>query len=417
MDVCLEAVFEDLAAEAGGAPGLRGGQPARPLRHQHLLHPHRRDRRGGRPARGGGGDALLLPGAEDAAPRGHRLGADLAGGDRHRGGARQAAGQDGHPGGRSARASGSTGSSGRTSTRRPGCWPRGRRWRPSTAAMVGWGFPVGPVALLDEVGIDVGAKVAAILHAGFGERMKPPEALAGAGQGRAARPQGREGLLRLRREGGSGWTRRSTTSCPAAAPAGSPPDGAIAERLSLALMNEAARALAEGVVRGPRDGDVGAVFGIGFPPFRGGPFRALDAMGAAAAVEALRRLRDAHGERFEPAAALVEAAADRPALPRRVQGARRAPSHPGRAAPLASMMTRRAPRPATPHRLRLRPRGVPADHRDPDPGPVGARPATSSSACSSSPWWPPPWPAPPPPSWWCSARPGWPGSRPTSSTR
>ena len=61
-------------------------------------------------------------------------------------------------------------------------------------------------------------------------------------------------------------------------------------------------------MRGPRDGDVGAVFGIGFPPFRGGPFRALDAMGAAAAVDALRRLRDLHGERFAPAPALEEAA-------------------------------------------------------------------------------------------------------------
>jgi len=174
-------------------------------------------------------------------------------------------------------------------------------------AMVGWGFPVGPVALLDEVGIDVGAKVAAILHAGFGERMRPPEALAGLVEaGRLGRKAGK-GFYAY-----DGKRKRVDETVYDLLPGGrarrSPPDGAIAERLSLALMNEAARALAEGVVRGPRDGDVGAVFGIGFPPFRGGPFRALDAMGAAAAVEALRRLRDAHGERFEPAAALVEAA-------------------------------------------------------------------------------------------------------------
>ena len=46
------------------------------------------------------------------------------------------------------------------------------------------------------------------------------------------------------------------------------------------MLNEAARALDEGVVRSPRDGDVGAIFGIGFPPFLGGPLRHLDEIGA-----------------------------------------------------------------------------------------------------------------------------------------
>jgi 3-hydroxyacyl-CoA dehydrogenase/enoyl-CoA hydratase/3-hydroxybutyryl-CoA epimerase len=175
------------------------------------------------------------------------------------------------------------------------------------AAMVGWGFPVGPVALLDEVGIDVGAKVAAILHAGFGDRMKPPDALAGLVKaGRLGRKAGK-GFYAY-----DGRAKRVDEAVYDLLPGGrtrhSPPAEAIAGRLSLALLNEAARALSEGVVRGPRDGDVGAVFGIGFPPFRGGPFRALDAMGAAAAVDALRRLRDLHGERFAPAPALEEAA-------------------------------------------------------------------------------------------------------------
>ena len=174
-------------------------------------------------------------------------------------------------------------------------------------ALTGYGFPVGPIALLDEVGIDVGEKVSKILHAAFGERMRPPEALhAVVAAGRLGRKSGK-GFYTY--DGGKkrvdetvydllpGGRRRRRLARPE-----------MAERLSLALCNEAARALGDGIVRSARDGDVGAVFGIGFPPFRGGPFRALDAMGAAAAVDALSRLRDRHGPCFEPAPLLLDLA-------------------------------------------------------------------------------------------------------------
>jgi 3-hydroxyacyl-CoA dehydrogenase/enoyl-CoA hydratase/3-hydroxybutyryl-CoA epimerase len=166
---------------------------------------------------------------------------------------------------------------------------------------------VGPVMLLDEVGIDVGEKVSKILHAGFGDRMKPPDAL------RAVVAAGRLG-----RKSGTGFytyggaRKRVDETVYDLLPGGRQrkrlPREAMAERLTLALCNEAARALGDGVVRSARDADIGAVFGIGFPPFRGGPLRALDAMGARAAVDALSRLRDQHGARFEPAPLLVEQA-------------------------------------------------------------------------------------------------------------
>src|SRR5690606_34348090 len=78
------------------------------------------------------------------------------------------------------------------------------------------------------------------------------------------------------------------------------PTEEIQARCGLALVNEAVRALEEGVVRSPRDGDIGAVFGIGFPPFRGGPFRYVDAVGAAKIVEQLEELHARFAPRFAP---------------------------------------------------------------------------------------------------------------------
>jgi 3-hydroxyacyl-CoA dehydrogenase/enoyl-CoA hydratase/3-hydroxybutyryl-CoA epimerase len=75
-----------------------------------------------------------------------------------------------------------------------------------------------------------------------------------------------------------------------------------------AMLNESARAMAEDVVRSPRDGDIGAIFGIGFPPFRGGPLRMIDSLGAAAVVRTLEDLVRDYGERFTPAEPLVEMA-------------------------------------------------------------------------------------------------------------
>ena len=81
---------------------------------------------------------------------------------------------------------------------------------------------------------------------------------------------------------------------------------AIQDRLVLLFVNEALRCLDEGVLSSPTDGDLGAVLGIGFPPFRGGPFHYADAIGAANLVDTLNRLADAHGSRYAPADVLKE---------------------------------------------------------------------------------------------------------------
>jgi 3-hydroxyacyl-CoA dehydrogenase/enoyl-CoA hydratase/3-hydroxybutyryl-CoA epimerase len=80
----------------------------------------------------------------------------------------------------------------------------------------------------------------------------------------------------------------------------------VRHRLVYLLLNEAALALAEGVVRSPRDGDIGAIFGFGYPPFRGGPLRTIDGMGAEQVVRTLEELAQVHGPRFMPCEPLRE---------------------------------------------------------------------------------------------------------------
>ena len=74
------------------------------------------------------------------------------------------------------------------------------------------------------------------------------------------------------------------------------------------MLNEAAMCLDEGVIRNPRDGDIGAIFGIGFPPFLGGPFRYMDKLGAKHLVDRLNHYKAELGDKFTPAQKLVEMA-------------------------------------------------------------------------------------------------------------
>jgi 3-hydroxyacyl-CoA dehydrogenase/enoyl-CoA hydratase/3-hydroxybutyryl-CoA epimerase len=74
------------------------------------------------------------------------------------------------------------------------------------------------------------------------------------------------------------------------------------------MLNEAARCFDEQVIRSARDGDIGAVFGIGFPPFLGGPFRYMDTSGAGEVVAILQRLAAQYGPRFTPCENLLRMA-------------------------------------------------------------------------------------------------------------
>jgi 3-hydroxyacyl-CoA dehydrogenase/enoyl-CoA hydratase/3-hydroxybutyryl-CoA epimerase len=170
--------------------------------------------------------------------------------------------------------------------------------------MTRFGFPVGPIALLDEVGLDVGEKAAGVMREAYGDRLAPSPVIAKmVADGRLGRKSGR-GFYRY--ENG----KKSGVDPSACALLGITPREGVAptmveQRLVYAMLNEAAMAASEGVIRSPRDGDIGALFGIGFPPFRGGPLRMIDDLGPRRVAEVLGELASAYGERFAPAPALV----------------------------------------------------------------------------------------------------------------
>jgi 3-hydroxyacyl-CoA dehydrogenase/enoyl-CoA hydratase/3-hydroxybutyryl-CoA epimerase len=174
-------------------------------------------------------------------------------------------------------------------------------------ALVDFGFPVGPFTLLDEVGIDVGGKVGQVLFDAFGARMAPSESLRRVVESGRTGRKGKKGFYRYDDAGTKITVDDSVYEVlPGGATRLDMDPVEIRQRCVLAMVNEAARCLEEGVLRAPRDGDVGAVFGIGFPPFRGGPFRYVDSVGAGRIVDELQALNDRFPGRFEPAEVLVE---------------------------------------------------------------------------------------------------------------
>ena len=175
------------------------------------------------------------------------------------------------------------------------------------ATMTEFGFPVGPVALLDEVGLDVAHKAGSVMHEAFGDRMKPAASLARMlGATRLGRKNGR-GFYRYK-AGHKAGVDRSVYPLLAVRPTDETDPELVQQRLVYSMLNEAALACADRVVRSPRDGDIGAIFGIGFPAFRGGPLRMIDDLGPGRVVETLYQLQEHFGERFRPAPSLLEMA-------------------------------------------------------------------------------------------------------------
>lgn len=179
-------------------------------------------------------------------------------------------------------------------------------------ALVKFGFPVGPVTLLDEVGIDVGAKISPILTAELGERFAAPAAFD------KLLADGRKGkktekgfyLYGKAAKKGKKLVDESVYAVLGVTPAPALNGDEIASRCTAQMLNEAVRCLEEGIIASARDGDIGAIFGIGFPPFLGGPFRYIDKLGVNNLVATLWQLESRFGSRFTPCDTLLKMATE-----------------------------------------------------------------------------------------------------------
>ncbi len=147
-----------------------------------------------------------------------------------------------------------------------------------------FGMPMGPVELVDQVGVDVGYKVAHILQEAFGARMQVAGIL--------------ENVYKqkfLGKKTGKGfylYAGKDKTVNPAVSLGTRPRQTREADalkRMILIMINEAAYCLEEGVVDSAATVDIGMIMGTGFPPFRGGLLRYADTLGAEAIVQDLTR--------------------------------------------------------------------------------------------------------------------------------
>jgi 3-hydroxyacyl-CoA dehydrogenase/enoyl-CoA hydratase/3-hydroxybutyryl-CoA epimerase len=188
----------------------------------------------------------------------------------------------------------------------------GHRIEDIDRAMVDWGMPIGPMALTDEVGIDVAGKVAHILGEAFADRVRIPAWLDRLSEGGRLGVKSGKGLYLY-----EGRERKEPDASVYAA-LGLRPDtdagveadlAALADRMVLPMVNEAARCLEEKVVRSAADLDLALIFGTGFPPFRGGLCRWADQQGLPVLIATLERLESAAGARFAPSDALRATAA------------------------------------------------------------------------------------------------------------
>jgi 3-hydroxyacyl-CoA dehydrogenase / enoyl-CoA hydratase / 3-hydroxybutyryl-CoA epimerase len=188
-------------------------------------------------------------------------------------------------------------------------WENGHAIEEIDGAMLDFGMPMGPLRLLDEIGLDVSAHVANELKFRLPRLGSPPKLLeqlverdflgrkAGAGFYRYGGKKGSK--LKVNEEANDLRKRVKPERMSR---------GEMVERMTLVMLNESARCLEEGVVENPEDVDFGMIAGTGWAPFRGGPLRYADTLGLTEVSLGMEKLHRKEGERFEPSKFLVNLA-------------------------------------------------------------------------------------------------------------
>lgn len=193
-------------------------------------------------------------------------------------------------------------------------------------AMKDFGMPMGPFELLDEVGLDIAAHVVNTMHGAFGARFAPPHILSVIRDLKILGKKGKKGIYLYGDDGNRLFTVEKTrkglktktvkhyTFNPdvlnaITAPRKPKTAGEIQDRLVLAMVNEAARIIQDGVVDDPAQLDLAMIFGTGFPPYRGGVLRYADDTGVQICAQNLTWISIISGENYVPCQLLVEKAA------------------------------------------------------------------------------------------------------------
>jgi 3-hydroxyacyl-CoA dehydrogenase/enoyl-CoA hydratase/3-hydroxybutyryl-CoA epimerase len=180
-------------------------------------------------------------------------------------------------------------------------------------ALVEWGMPMGPLRLIDEIGVDITIDIGNTLEKAYGQRDHVATVLlwlrdhqmlgrkTGAGfykyQGKTEKPN--DSLMQWQRglHGDPEGTKGSNN------------EEELTHRLMFLMVNEAARCVEEGVVDSPEDADYGMILGTGFAPFRGGPLRFAEHLGLKKVVDELERLARTE-DKFTPCEILKKDARD-----------------------------------------------------------------------------------------------------------
>ncbi|KAL4167276.1 hypothetical protein KRP22_012762 [Phytophthora ramorum] len=180
--------------------------------------------------------------------------------------------------------------------------------------MTTWGLPVGPITLADEVGLDVAFHVNQTLSKALGVRMDGGDAKLFEemiGQGFLGKksgkgffvqpPKGKKGKKTINADAMNLVKKFQKEDLKLS-------DEDTVNRLISRFVNEAVLCVQDDIIESPSEGDIGAVFGIGFPPFIGGPFRYVDLVGSTKFTEMMQRYADQYGEQFAPAPLLQDMA-------------------------------------------------------------------------------------------------------------